>query len=380
MRIRFYLASLLVLFFTANAEAQDATPVFHKGIALSSWLANAPRQPIFERDFIQIKKAGFDHVRLPVNPEQFGFSLDSAASVDWTPVDNAIALAVKYKLPVILDIHAPGSFTKKLEADPAAVTSFTAMWTALAQRYQHYPAGVLAFELLNEPQYYNAESDYNALMRKLVAAIRQVDTKHLIIVGAPHGSSIKSLPFMQPIDDAHIAYAFHFYEPYMVTHQGVHRGFEGKMLKSFRGVPYPVSLVTRDAAFYAPEAPNPAQAQSELAAYVQEGWSAQHVAERIRIAHDWAEQHHVQLLCGEFGVLRNHIDPESRYRWINDVRTALESNGIGWQLWDYADLDGITTPVGPTRTDPVDGSVRLINAQTGSRAFDPLALKALGLK
>ena len=74
---------------------------------------------------------------------------------------------------------------------------------------------------------------------------------------------------------------------------------------------------------------------------------------------------------------RRFIDPVSRYRWIADTRKALEAAGIGWDLWDYTDLFGITRLTGETITDPGDGSVRLADPQEGSRDIDPDAVKAL---
>src|ERR1035438_9650559 len=35
------------------------------------------------------------------------------------------------------------------------------------------------------------------------------------------------------------------------------------------------------------------------------------------------------------GVFREKSDPGSRNAWIRDVRTALESDHIGWAMWDY---------------------------------------------
>ena len=51
---------------------------------------------------------------------------------------------------------------------------------------------------------------------------------------------------------------------------------------------------------------------------------------------------------------------------MTDVRGALEAQGLGWTLWDYSDIFGITdaAPVPPR------GSLRKI---------EPAALQALGL-
>jgi hypothetical protein len=166
----------------------------------------------------------------------------------------------------------------------------------------------------------------------------------------------------------------------MITHQGIHTGFDKKMLHYFANVPYPSDRVDHDATYYAPGAINASQAQTELDEYTHASWNAEHIASRLHKAKEWATAHHARIICGEFGVLRNHISPDSRYRWIADVRKALEAEHIGWQLWDYTDLFGITTLTGETRTDPVDGSVRFVHPDTGIRTLEPQAVSALGLK
>jgi len=339
---------------------------------------------MYERDFAQIKKAGFDHVRLPVNPEEMGGKLEQGASLaatDFTRVDKAIAMAVKYHLAVILDIHPEEEFVKTLQDEAWAEPQFIAMWVALTKRYKDYPADALAFELLNEPQYYRQESRYNLFVRKLTGAIRKEDDKRTLIVAAPDGSSIEGLQKLDTIDDPHVIYDVHFYEPYMITAQGYHTGFEKTMLRYFRGVPYPSERVEHDAEFHAPLAPNPSQAEDELKAYTNAPWDARHIAGRIQLVKAWADSHKARVICGEFGVLRNHIDPDSRYRWIADVRKALEADGIGWELWDYTDIFGIARLVGETTPpDPVDGSIRLADPEKGSRLIEPAAMTALGLK
>ncbi len=385
MILRCLCIALFCLVNGSNLSAQEAEALqLHKGINLSSWLANAQRQPLYERDFAQIKHAGFDNVRLPITPERLGFALDKNAPIDRpldaAALDNAVILATHNGLAVVIDVHPDAAFMKTLEQESWAEQQFIHLWIAIAKHYKGYPAKTVAFELLNEPQYYGSESRYHAFLQTLVASIRKEDSTRWIIAGAPHGSSIEGLQGMVPLSDDHILYDFHFYEPYIVTHQGIGHGFETKMIRYFRDVPYPALLVNQDSVLYAPNASDPAQAKSELEAYVNAQWNAPHIADRVRQARQWADKYNVPVICGEFGVLRNHIKPESRYRWIADTRTALEANNIGWQLWDYTDMFGIAALVGETQTDPVDGSVKFIHPEAGFRLIELQALKALGLQ
>lgn len=380
MLLRFLIFLIVTLGLTPHAFADGIN--LHRGLNLSNWLANAERQQMTERDFAQIKQAGFDHIRLPVNPELLGFHFDQKVGVlNFGALDAAIALAAKYNLAVILDVHLSLAKRDELEEDSQDEAGFISMWNLLAQHYneQNYPPSQLAFELLNEPHYYHREEHYHDLMQIIVEYIRASSPQRTLIIGAPQGSSIAGLTNMFPLNDEHITYDFHFYEPYMITHQGIHRGFEKSMLHYFHDVPYPSNLVIHDASFYAEQAPDQGQAEKELQDYVRDDWNAAHIKKRIDAAHAWAVENHVPIICSEFGILRTHIDPQSRYRWISDTRQALESDNISWDLWDYADLMGIVTLKGDiSAPDPVDGSVHLIDPAKGSRPFEPEALQALG--
>lgn len=382
MKSLFSLALSLVVLMIVSTPAAALT--LHRGINTSNWLANAMRQEMDERDFKEISRAGFDHIRLPVNPEMYGFPMKEGmkpSNFKFKDIDAAIALATKYGLAVILDIHPGEDFIRTLEEQHSwAEPLFVEFWKELARHYQDYSTDKLVFELLNEPQYYGREGRYNELMKKVVAAIRTVDGgKRTLIIGAPQGSSLDGLMELKTVEDTNIFYAFHFYEPYMVTHQGIHMGFDDRQLRYFRGVPYPSYKATRDAREYAPSARDALQARNELQQYRDDGWGSTHIRERIDIAGKWARERNVRLICTEYGVLRNHIDAKSRYAWIKDATAAMDANRIAWSLWDYADLFGIVSMQGETSTDPVDGSVRFNDFKNGTRTIEPEAIQALGL-
>ncbi len=84
-------------------------------------------------------------------------------------------------------------------------------------------------------------------------------------------------------------------------------------------------------------------ARYNLYLYGADGWSSEAIAGRIAFAVAWARERHVPLICNEFGAYRETADPASRARWISDVRSALETNHIGWAMWDYRGNFGIVT-------------------------------------
>ena len=352
----------LLIIFIFTAQIANAAEL-QKGINLSSWLANASRQPLYEQDFKLIKDAGFDNIRLPVAPE----------NIDSPELTKAFELAKKYHLSVVLDIHPHKDFALDVENE-STQKEFIKLWQKLATRYKDQK---MVFELLNEPQFYRKEAQYQQFMGELVAAIRQIDKTRTLIIAAPNGSSIAGLQKLKAITATNIIYDFHFYEPYIITHQGVRQGFATKMIRYFHNLPYPAKLAMKEN--YAPNASNSEQAQKELQDYKNENWDIDKIRERIAVVKEWAEKNHAQVICGEFGVLRANIEATSRYRWIKDVRTALEENQIGWQVWDYSDVARITTMIGKTKIDINDDSERFINPQTGIREFEPQVKDALGL-
>ncbi len=385
------LISALLLWLCAPVAAETAALAqpfsfitLNKGMNLSSWFANAPRQPLDDRDFRRIERVGFDHIRMPVNPEYFGFKPDAPQQnfdqLDFSRVDRAIDLALRHHLKVIIDIHPGHEFMDALEIDPKTADNFVALWQYLSRHWQSYPADQIIFELVNEPHFYKHEDNYTALIERLVAAVRVTTPNRLLVVDAPKGSSLNALLDFKLLQEGGIYYAFHFYEPFTFSHQGMHRGFEKDATSFLNRVPYPSSLLVGSVDQYAPTAPSPPQAKRQLADYTATPWNAEHIAERIKLARDWADKNNVPILCGEFGVYRAHAETESRYRWIGDVRKALEANHIGWELWDYTDIFGITKLVGETSFDPGDESYRLRDPTHGERLIEPLAIQALGLK
>ena len=90
--------------------------------------------------------------------------------------------------------------------------------------------------------------------------------------------------------------------------------------------------------------------------------SREWIAARLALAIGWGRAHGVPLTCNEFGVYTRVSPPDSRYRWIRDVRELCEAQGVGWSMWDYA---------GGFRVASTDGQ--------GRRTLDPECLRALGL-
>jgi endoglucanase len=161
-----------------------------------------------------------------------------------------------------------------------------------------------------------------------------------------------------------VAYVFHHYEPFLFTHQGAVWQDERYTTAGLRqGLRYPPDAA-HDSALPLRK-PHPRAAQ-EMADHLKAGWGPQRLRAEMDRAGRWAREQGVRVLCNEFGCIRAGVDAPSRYRWIHDMRSALEANDIGWTLWDYTDIFGITAQSAQP-------------GQQGRRTLDALAHGALGL-
>jgi endoglucanase len=359
--------------------AGTAEPHLRHGINLTNWFTDSQRQPLTAHDFDQIKAAGFDHVRIPLNPESLGFSISEASTgrvlFDFAGLDEAVNLARDHGLSVILDVQPNDSLSSEMEQDPRTEPAMIALWRHIAEHYMTYSTAVVAYELVDAPRY-NSVAAYRTLVGDIVSGLRDMAANNTIIVDVPKQATVDGFDGFAPLLQDTVWYAFHFYEPYLFTHQGMKLASSfGRSLRYFRNVPYPAAQVVA-ATNYAPTASDPIEAKAALANYVDAIWDAGRIANRVKLAAAWGTANNRHVICTEFGVVRKNVPAEARYQWIADTRNVLEGNRVDWTLADYADLFGIVTLAGDTQTDS-DGAVRLADPNQGSRAIDPDAVKAL---
>jgi endoglucanase len=347
--------------------AKERAKHLQRGINLSEWFAQVydPKgytKEHFEtwttaQDLALIRALGFDHVRLSVNPKPMW----KQNAVDQLPeeylgyLDAAIKMILDGGLAVVLDIHPDGEFKDKLSND-AMVEQFADFWRALAKRYSGYDANRVFFETLNEPELRDRYR-WSGIQAHLAMAIREGAPQHTIIVEGARWADDDDLLFLQPLRDGNVIYNFHFYEPHLFTHQGATWG--ESWWHYLKALPYPsttenvnvaVELVPDDVHKLA------------LRRYGAERWNAARIEAEFAQVAAWGKKWDVPLVCNEFGVYRRTANPDDRARWLSDVRTALEKNGMGWAMWDYS------------------GGFGVVMKQNGVPTVDEVTVKALGLK
>lgn len=211
------------------------------------------------------------------------------------------------------------------------------------------------FEILNEPEGRDRYRWYG-VEAKLAAAIREGAPEHTIIATGAHWSDDDDLVFLEPLRDANVIYAFHFYESHIFTHQGA--TWSANYWHELKGVPYPSTPENVQAA--AAEVPD-AVHRLAVIRYGLDRWNAERIDAEIGQVAAWAGHWGVPVICNEFGVYRKNAEPKDRVAWLSDVRTALEKRGIGWAIWDYHDGFGV------------------VNTENGEPVPDEATVRALGL-
>jgi aryl-phospho-beta-D-glucosidase BglC (GH1 family) len=271
-------------------------------------------------------------------------------------LDSAVKMILDQGLAVIIDMHPDSDFKAKLAQQDDFVEQFTDFWRALAHHYSTYDPDMVSFEILNEPEFRDRYR-WAGVQAKLANAIREGAPQHTIIAAGANWSDIPDLLSLTPLADQNVIYNFHYYEPHIFTHQGASWGVPFWI--NLRDVPYPL---TPESVGKAAAEQRDALPKWELTEAGYGYWNRDRIAGEMRFAGDWAKAHHVPLTCNEFGVYRNHSDPDARARWIEDVRTSLEQNNIGWTMWDYR------------------GGFGVVTHEPGTTVPDNRILHALGLK
>jgi aryl-phospho-beta-D-glucosidase BglC (GH1 family) len=287
-----------------------------------------------EDDVIFLRGVGANVVRIPLNYRHFE---DDAApfkykEAGFTRLDQVLDHCEKHGLYVILDLHsAQGWQNVHWHSDNASRISllwevpsyqdrYIALWQEFARRYKNTPV-VAGYDVLNEPCSNNDRGDYpwniyskykpnwdrmNSLYRRLVSAIRKIDSKHIIFLeGDNYAHLFQGLE--TPFDD-NLAYSSHNYT-----------------VPGFGPGKYPGMIQSRSATANGTEA-----------------WDLQKQERNFLDADGtkFTQQHNVPLWVGEFGSVYNGPPDENgdRLRAMDDQIGIFERNEAHWTTWNYKDV------------------------------------------
>ena len=320
------------LFLLMVRPAILAQTPFTKGVNVTNWFqASNIRQVQFtkytKKDFINIKSLGCDVIRLPI---------DLTAMTNGSPnyvvdpmlyfmLDSAVTWAEDLQIHLILDNHTmdPASNT-----DPNIGTMLQKIWIQIAEHYKDRTRYIY-YELRNEPHGISTAS-WATIETNLINAIRVVDTTHTIIVGASSWNTYSELSKLPVFADTNLIYTFHFYDPFLFTHQGA--TWTSPSMGPLANVPFPYDITKMPAC---PTALKGTWIEGSLnTSYKTDGTIAK-VKQLIDMAVTFKNTRKVNVFCGEFGVYDLNSDPAERVFWYETVRNYMEEKGIPWTIWDY---------------------------------------------
>jgi aryl-phospho-beta-D-glucosidase BglC (GH1 family) len=179
------------------------------------------RERYITRDDIQfLKGIGMNSIRVPIHYKYF----ESDTAEGFRLLDRVIDWAREAGMYVVIDMHAaPGGQTGTniddswgypwLYDDAQAQQQTIDTWKRIATHYRNSPT-VLGYDLLNEPiPHFPELKKYNPqlepLYKRIVAAIREVDKNHIVILGGAQWDT--NFGVFGPPFDKNVMYNFHKY-------------------------------------------------------------------------------------------------------------------------------------------------------------------------
>jgi hypothetical protein len=355
------------------------------------WPPYQAGRPIPTRDDLAaLRRAGVDFVRLPVDPGPLlAFSGERRERLIGH-VFGAVELALAENLSVVLNLH-PNNATHHwnsgnlLGAVSAPLfTRYLGLVRETAVRLARFDPARVALESINEPPQSCGSADWTVMQSELLRTARLAAPQLTLVASGACGSMIAGLEALDPAPfGGNVIYTFHFYEPYVFSHQGAPWMSGEPMYRYLNAVPWPSSAGSKQQTLSAvaarmaadrttPEAEKRAimgAIERVLTQYFDARPDRGFIERYFARVTAWAGQHRIEpgrILLGEFGALRTDeryvaaLAPE-RARYIRDVRETCEAAGMPWAFWNLFDGMGLV----------IDDA---------SRTFDPAIIAALGLQ
>jgi endoglucanase len=384
------------------AQAQDVgKSEFRRGIGISHVMAWAPVEPAPSRSFVfppfsysestlarelkELRRTGFDFVRLAVDPGPFLQWQDSRRDYLDRMLISRIRLILASDLSVIVDFHPsdmhPDYLAEKITAgrDTPLFKDYLRLLARTGALLDGLQSSRVALEIMNEPP--PRAAVWRPMLDAAYSTIRRDAPRLLLVLDGGEGGNLEGTTTLDGLSrDPNILFSFHYYRPWQFTHQGM----AGMAAQYLTDVPYPSgsrppqdSIDATAATIAAAKLPASqelqatANARKELESYRASAFDRSNIADDFDKMARWARDHSVpahRILLGEFGAMNNEQrglatrQPE-RLRWFSDVRAAAEARGFAWAAWVHSGSIGFS-----------------LVKRDGSPELDPGIVQALGFE
>jgi endoglucanase len=323
---------------TEAPEAVLRKSPFTRGVNFSGWFEASKAEGIqftkySEQDFADVKGLGADVIRLPVKLHDM---TGAAPAYALDPLllkflDLAVDWAEKYELHLIIDNH---SFDPDNPTAEDIDKILLPVWDQVARRYKDR-SDYIIYEILNEPHGISDER-WGEIQGMAIETIRKVDQKHSIVVGGAGWNGIDNLYLIPEYSDPNLIYTFHFYDPFLFTHQGA--TWCGPLYDLLEEIPFPADK----------------NRMPKLHSNLRGTWlewalkndypkdaSPQKLYSTLDKVVTFSKVRNVPIFCGEFGVFMAHSPPADRITWYEFITKAFVRRNISRTSWDYRGGFGI---------------------------------------
>jgi len=223
---------LLATFFVAHAINKDKS---QNGTRFRGTMISPNLQ---EQDFRVLASWKANHIRWQLVWGGDGHPADNATIPQYEAWLESVLKQFDLMLPVLrelglnvlLDLHtSPGGRDQqerwRLFNEKQFQDYFLSLWEMIANRYKNESI-IMGYDLVNEPDDRDLVPGLMSWRDLAIAAvqrIRVIDSQRSIIVEAPPGSGVTTLPTFEPLPFDNIIYSFHMYEPTKFTFQNLNR-------------------------------------------------------------------------------------------------------------------------------------------------------------
>lgn len=344
------------------------------------------RKSLSEDDLKALKAAGFDFLRMPVDPSPFlsaktrGFRDRLVQSV----VESA-RLVNKAGLKVVVDMHliqtggVRGPGMSEVMDDPEVFDRYVDLVRTMAHALAGEDPAMVALETMNEPVL-DCDSDGTHLwpdrLQHLYAAARASATRLTLVLTGACYSGAEALAKIDPkaIPDDNVIWTFHSYDPFLLTHQGA--TWAGDFIQYVTGLPYPPYSVPREELDAALEKIRqkirdeaPWARRDGMLEYLDEQIATMDTGEKLQalmeqpfaIAAKWAKGNGIKpenVYLGEFGMIRQEygnpyvVPAAQRAAYVKDMIGHAEKHGFAWSIWEYGGAFGIVDEFDGRKAEP----------------------------
>jgi len=296
-----------------------------KGICIAHWFDKAeearliPFSNYTKQDFKDINQVGFDTVRLPIALNAYADDLPSLFFL----LDQVIDWCKELDMTLVLDNH---TFNPNKDLEMTVVDELLHVWPKVAEYYKD-GYDKLIYEIINEPTW-KVEKLWGDNQDRVIKAIREKDTKHTILVTPEHGGGVDYLEWLPEYDDNNLLYSFHFYKPFLFTHQGA--GHINPSMDDVKNIPYPYDNSMPSM----PDIYKDTWIKGVYDDYPNRG-NDPYVQGKLDKVLKFKSERNATMFCGEFGVYKATAKSSHRANWHKSVTEFFESQGIAWTVWEW---------------------------------------------